>query len=68
MNVPLESMERFTEFIDTLVSRIKKGNAVVVHCKAGKGRTGNIPNPILFPMIRLRFFSLLMRFSKLFRR
>jgi len=41
MNIPLHTeSNQFVEFILSIVKRVKEGEKVIVHCKAGKGRTG----------------------------
>eukprot|EP00026_Physarum_polycephalum_P016909 Phypoly_transcript_17952.p1 GENE.Phypoly_transcript_17952~~Phypoly_transcript_17952.p1 ORF type:complete len:189 (+),score=25.30 Phypoly_transcript_17952:126-692(+) len=40
MHIPTEKMESFVIFVDKLVSKIRDDKVVVIHCNAGKGRSG----------------------------
>jgi protein-tyrosine phosphatase len=48
MNVPKEAeAEEFEAFIRSIVSRMRDGNNVVVHCRGGLGRTGTVAACVL---------------------
>ena len=48
MNVPKEAeAEEYEEFIRSIVSRMRDGKNVVVHCRGGLGRTGTVAACVL---------------------
>ena len=57
MRTPTESMEAFTKLVDRLVARLRDSKVVIIHCNAGKGRSGNFLSSRLSPYSSLPFLS-----------